>query len=85
MDYLVELGDKFEKVFKTFPKHDVIKIRDCIRKLAKNPKPHGVKKLRDNLYRVRQGMYRILYEIHDHKLLILVLEVGHRKEVYRSL
>ena len=85
MKYTIDVSKKLEKVLKNIPKSDVKKIRDCIRNLEKDPRPHGIEKLDENLYRVRQGNYRILYEIYDNKLLILVVAIGHRREIYRNL
>ena len=65
------------------PVHE--RVTQKINTLADEPRPAGVEKLsgRDNRYRVRVGDYRILYEIHDHRVLVLVARVGHRREVYR--
>ena len=54
-------------------------------KWAENPRPQGVKKLRDgdNLYRLRVGDYRVIYQIQEKRLIVLVIAVGHRAEVYR--
>jgi mRNA interferase RelE/StbE len=54
--------------------------------LAFDPRPSGVVKLsgEENLWRIRIGDYRIVYEIHDDRLIVLVLRVVHRKEVYRE-
>ena len=55
-----------------------------MRELATQPRPPGAEKLSGHdLYRVRQGNYRILYEIIDHDLIVLVIKIGHRREVYR--
>lgn len=52
--------------------------------LAENPRHHGVIKLEgENLYRARVGDYRMIFEIHDSILLVLVLKVGHRGDVYK--
>lgn len=53
--------------------------------LALNPRPGGVKKLKgfERRYRIRVGDYRILYEVRDGMLLVLVLDVGDRKDIYR--
>ncbi|HEY8175832.1 MAG TPA: type II toxin-antitoxin system RelE/ParE family toxin [Gemmatimonadaceae bacterium] len=53
--------------------------------LADNPRPSGVEKLKgdDNVYRVRVGDYRILYQIADRQLIVLVIRVRHRREAYR--
>jgi len=56
--------------------------------LSINPRPHGVEKLegkRGSFYRLRVGDYRTLYEIQDEILLVLVIKVGHRREVYRRM
>jgi len=57
-----------------------------IQTLAKNPQPNGSVKLRGstNLYRVRHSDYRIIYSINNDELVILVVKVAHRKEVYRD-
>ncbi len=56
-----------------------------IQSLGENPRPLGCEKLAGHLdrYRVREGNYRILYSIDDEKLLVDVVKVGHRKDVYR--
>ncbi len=54
--------------------------------LAHDPRPAGVVKPAgdENLWRIRIGAYRVVYEIHDHRLIVLVLGVAHRKDVYRQ-
>ena len=56
-----------------------------IQSLGENPRPFGCEKLSGYLdrYRVREGSYRIVYSIDDEKLLVDVVKVGHRKDVYR--
>jgi mRNA interferase RelE/StbE len=53
--------------------------------LSRNPRPLGAEKLKGiaDLYRVRVGDYRILYQIQDAVLLILIIQIGHRREIYR--
>ena len=52
--------------------------------LADNPRPPGSEKLTNQeRYRIRQGLYRILYEIHQKKLVVVVVKIGHRKNIYR--
>jgi len=64
-------------------KKDRQKIIERISKLAQNPRPHGCEKLTgQDKYRLRQGRYRILYAIRDRDLIVCVVKVGHRKEVY---
>jgi len=59
---------------------------DKIEALASDPRPPGCEKLSGRLdrYRIRQGPYRILYEIKDEELLIFVVKVAHRREAYRG-
>ncbi len=60
------------------------KVIERIAGLADNPLPLGVEKLSgQEKYRLRQGRYRILYAIEDQNLLVFVVKVGHRKDVYR--
>lgn len=56
-----------------------------IQELAENPRPLGSKKLSGHdRYRIRQGVYRIVYAVEDDKLVVYVVNVGHRKDVYRG-
>ncbi len=56
-----------------------------IQSLADDPRPSGCKKLSGNtLYRIRQGNFRIVYEVLDKKLVVTVIKVGDRKEIYRA-
>lgn len=61
------------------------RIQAAIELLGQDPRPAGAKKLvgGEGEWRVRTGSYRIIYEIRDGMLLVLVLAVGHRREVYR--
>jgi mRNA interferase RelE/StbE len=64
-------------------KKDRQRIVERILKLADNPRPNGCEKLSgQDKYRVRQGRYRIVYAIEDDDLLVYVVKVGHRKNVY---
>jgi mRNA interferase RelE/StbE len=61
------------------------RVAQRVDQLAENPRPAGCKKLKgdDNLWRVRAGDYRIVFSIHDDVLLVLVVRIAHRREVYR--
>jgi mRNA interferase RelE/StbE len=64
-------------------KKDRQRIVERILKLADNPRPPGCEKLSgQDKYRVRQGCYRVIYAIEDDDLLVYVVKVGHRKDVY---
>ena len=64
-----------------------VRLRRRIDSLAENPRPQGIKKLagEEDLYRLRVGDYRIIYQIQEKRLIVLVVGVGHRTEVYRGL
>lgn len=70
---------------KNLPKIEQRRIVKRIEILAVEPRPFGAKKLsgEENLYRIRSGDYRIIYQIQDKILLVLVVKIGHRREVYR--
>ena len=73
------------KDLRVFPKQDVKRIMQRIRVLADDPRPTGCEKLSgQERYRIRQGVYRIIYEIEDRRLVVLLVKVGHRRDVYRS-
>lgn len=62
------------------------RVRLAIDALAETPRPNGCKKLSatENAYRIRVGDYRVLYEIEDRRLVVLVVRVAHRREAYRD-
>ena len=73
------------KDLRDLPKQDVKRILQRIRSLIDDPRPPGGERLSgQQRYRVRQGIYRIVYEIRDDVLLVVVVKVGHRRDVYRQ-
>jgi mRNA interferase RelE/StbE len=68
------------------PKADVQRILGRIEALRDDPRAPGCEKLSgaDELYRVRQGVYRIVYAIHDEQVIVEVIRIGHRGQVYRA-
>ena len=73
------------KDLRAFPNHDIKRIMERIRSLVDDPRPFGCEKLSgQERYRIRQGAYRIIYEIEDHRLTVLIVKVGHRGAVYRN-
>ena len=87
MKYRIEFKRSAAKVLKSIPKRDRIRIRDKIDSLSEKLPDRTITKMKgDNpFHRVRVGNYRIIYEIQDQILLILVLKIGHRKDIYRKL
>jgi len=74
------------KDLRGIPRADVRRILARIEGLRDEPRAHGCEKLvgPDESYRVRQGVYRIVYTIHDEQVVVEVIRVGHRGEVYRG-
>ena len=83
--YKVEFAKSVRKDFKKIPQLEVGKILNAIFELAKDPRPPSSKKLKgEKLYRIRIGNYRVIYEIQDERLLVSVIKLGHRKDVYKN-
>lgn len=85
-NYKIEITASAEKSLKKIPKKDLEKVVEAIQVLAISPFPSGCRKLKgeEDVYRVRQGNYRIIYEVIDSKLIVLVLKIGHRKDIYKK-
>lgn len=85
MAYSVLLSPPAERQLKALAEAAQKRIISRLKTLRYNPRPQGVKKLagEGNLYRIREGSYRIVYTIQDKELIVLVVKIGDRKEVYR--
>lgn len=82
--YKVEIKKSAVKEIEHLPRRDLQAVLDKIASLVVNPRPHDCKKLSgQEKYRVRCGDYRILYSIEDDILIVYVVKVGHRKDVFR--
>ena len=82
--YRVIVKQSVSKDLKRIPKKDVKRILTAIRGLRSDPRPPQAKKLSgQDRYRLRQGNYRILYSIEDDRLIVCVVKVGDRRDVYR--
>jgi mRNA interferase RelE/StbE len=84
MAYSIEYEAAAWRQFKKLDKATQLRLTPKIDALAKNPRPRGVKKLQgyENTYRIRVGDYRVIYEIHDDILRVLVVTVGPRGGIY---
>lgn len=83
-EYKILFKESVEKDLRSIPKKDLKKILTRIKALAKEPRPQGHEKLTgQEKYRIRQGVYRIIYSIQDQELTVWVVKVGHLKDVYR--
>jgi len=82
-NYKIEIKKSATKEISKLPKNYLEKIVTTIKKLSENPRPEGCKKLSgDEKYRIRVGVYRILYSIEDDILTLYVVKVAHRKDIY---
>jgi len=83
-NYAVEIRRSAVKELDDLPGADLGRVASRIRALATDPRPSGSEKLTGaEQYRIRQGAYRILYEVDDTRCVVTVVKIGHRREVYR--
>ncbi len=87
MIFSIEFRPSVLKSIRRFPKRDLIRIKKKIDDLGTNlPDPVTTKmKGKNPFHKIRSVNYRIIYEIHDDRLVILVVKVGHRKDIYKNL
>ena len=84
MKYTVEIASSAQRQFKKLPEVIQEHLIPKILSLETNPRPSGVKKLQVfEYYRIRIGDYRVVYSINDKAHLINILDLGHRKDIYR--
>ena len=85
--YRLEFAPAAERDLRALAEDVRRSLRPRIDALAENPRPHGVETLEGEkgLHRVRVGDYRIIYQIRDDALVVLVVRIGHRRDVYRKL
>ncbi|OGU66323.1 MAG: hypothetical protein A2499_15610 [Stygiobacter sp. RIFOXYC12_FULL_38_8] len=82
--YKIQILKSADKTLRNVARKERVKIVEQISQLAENPRPFGCKKLRGTeFYRIRIGDYRVIYKIEDEVLLILVIRIGHRKDIYK--
>jgi len=85
--YRIVWKQSARKELRKIPKATIARIVALVDDLAENPVPPGVKKLAgtSHTYRIRTGNYRVVYNIDNHVLVVEIVRVGHRKEVYRAI
>lgn len=82
--YELRVRPSVAKDLKSIPTQSVLRILERIEALREEPRPIGCEKLSGlERYRIRQGRYRILYSIFDEQVVVEIVKVGHRKDVYR--
>ena len=86
MGYRIEVKRNARKALLSLPHAYRARVAEAIESLASDPRKPGTRKLEgsDCLYRLRIGDYRVIYEIQDDRLIVIVIKVGHRREVYRD-
>lgn len=83
--YEISFKKSVSKDLRGVPKNDVVRILKRIETLRDDPRGEDCVKLSaQERYRVRQGVYRIIYEIHENELVVMVVKVAHRSAVYRG-
>ena len=87
MKYAIKFRPAVEKDIKHLPQKELIRIKRKIESLAENLPDRATTKMKgnNNFHKIRVGDYRIIYEIHDDVLVILVVKIGHRKDIYKKL
>lgn len=88
MHYEIEFTRAAEKAFSSLPEKVQDRIDDVLDGLEAEPWPVGHKKLKGSkgdLYRVRVGDYRVVYQVEEDRLVVVLIRIGHRKEVYRNI
>ena len=85
MSYNVELSKQAIKNLKSIPQNYVRNIYNHLKELEQNPHPKGSIKMAgsENTYRLRVGVYRIVYDVFEKELIIKVITIDHRKDVYK--
>jgi mRNA interferase RelE/StbE len=83
--YTIEILRSAQKQLSKIERMEQLRIIEAIRKLAENPRPPGCRKLSGRpAWRIRMGSYRVIYEVQDDSLLVLIIDIGHRREIYRK-
>lgn len=84
MSYFIQILPRAERQLTALERNTYEAIKSKIADLASNPRPPGCRKLKDRAgWRIRAGNYRIIYEIDDGIRIVSILEIGHRREIYR--
>ena len=83
-DYRVLFARAARKELESLPEKVQQRVLQAAESLAEEPRPRGCKKLKghENTYRVRVGDYRVVYEIHEKEVIVLIVRVRHRKDAY---
>ena len=83
--YSIEVSQTAERQLRKLPAQDCSRLLTSIAGLSIDPKPRGCRKLRgyDDVFRIMVGTFRVIYSIKEAKIVVIILKVGHRRDVYR--
>jgi len=83
--YRLEISSTAERQLRKLPARELRRVVEAIEELANDPRPSGCRKLMGykDVFRIRIGTYRLLYSVHDKRVIVVVLKVGHRRDAYR--
>jgi mRNA interferase RelE/StbE len=83
--YRIEVSATAEKQLRRLPVADQVRVVRAVQLLGTEPHPRGCRKLAgyEDVFRIRVGIYRVIYSVDDETIVVVVLKVGHRKDVYR--
>ena len=83
--YRVEVSATAERQIRRLARQDQMRVLRAVSALASEPRPRGCRKLRgyEDVFRIRVGALRVLYSVEDELVVVIVLKVGQRKDIYR--
>ena len=83
--YSLRISALAEKQLRAIPRDDQLRLLRSVLRLVDDPRPRGCRKLQGSLdtYRIRVGFYRVVYIIEEARLVVVVVKLGHRKDIYR--
>lgn len=84
--YRIEVSRTAEKQLRRLSRPEQVRLLSAIRGFSSDPRPAGYRKLKgyDDVYRVRVGVFRVIYSIEESIVTVIILKVGHRRDIYRS-
>ena len=83
--YSISVSSTAERQLRRLPRSDLGEVVEAIERLATEPRPRGSRKLvgYDDVFRIRVGPYRVLYSVDDRAVIVIILKVGNRRDLYR--
>jgi mRNA interferase RelE/StbE len=83
--YKLSISATAERQLRRLPKRDLARVAEAMERLASDPHPRGMRKLvgYEDVFRIRVGRYRVLYSVDRREVIVVILKIGHRRDVYR--